>query len=78
MTQPEKLSNMRAVLVWASKSDCDLKFYGRDSSTLSEGRVAYVGDDVVAILHNKDDEPDEFLSLSEIVKITVLGERRHI
>ncbi|TFG10346.1 hypothetical protein EU538_02275 [Candidatus Thorarchaeota archaeon] len=78
MTQPEKLSNLRAVLTWASQEGCDLKFHGRNSSTLAEGRVAYVGDDIVAVLHNKDDKPDEFLCLNEIVKVTILGERKHI
>ncbi len=78
MNQPDKLPNLRAVLIWASKEEIDLKLYGRDSKTLSEGRVAYIGDDVVAILHNKDDKPDEFLRLDEITKITILGKRPHV
>jgi hypothetical protein len=44
---------------------------------VAEGRIAFVGEDVVGIRHGDTKDADEFVCIECIIKIQFLGEYRH-
>ena len=76
MAEVQKDYTLRSILQNAVKSGERLRFYGPGMMIVAEGTVAFVGKEVVAIKHSSNEEPDEFINLSCIIKIQVLGEYR--
>ncbi len=68
---------LREVLEKASQTQTRVRFYGANMIILAEGVVAYVGDNIVAVKHQSDKEPDEFIVQSAIIKIQFIGEYTH-
>ncbi|MBN2228587.1 MAG: hypothetical protein JW779_03265 [Candidatus Thorarchaeota archaeon] len=77
MSEVQKDYTLRSILQNASKSGDRLRFFGPGMMIVAEGRVAFVGKEVVAIRHGDTDDPDEFVNLECIIKVQVLGEYRH-
>jgi len=74
MSDIQKDFTLRSILQNASKTGERLRFYGPGMMIVAEGRVAFVGKDMVAVKHAESKEPDEFVSLECIIKVQVLGE----
>ena len=77
MSEFEKDSTLKSVLLEAAKSGERLRFYGAGMVILAEGVVAYVGDGIVGIRHHDKEKADEFIVMECITKVQVLGEYRH-
>ena len=77
MSDFEKDATLRSVLLDAAKSGERIRFYGPGMMIVAEGRVAFVGEDVVGIRHGDTEDADEFVSLECIIKVQILGEYRH-
>jgi hypothetical protein len=77
MSEFENDATLRSVLLDAAKSGERLRFYGPGMMIVAEGRVAFVGEDVVGLSHGKSDEADEFVCIECIIKVQILGEYRH-
>ncbi|MHA2600975.1 MAG: hypothetical protein AM324_002455 [Candidatus Thorarchaeota archaeon SMTZ1-83] len=77
MSELEKDSTLKSVLLEAAKSGERLRFYGAGMIILAEGVVAYVGDGIVGIRHHDKEKADEFVVTDCITKVQVLGEYRH-
>ncbi len=77
MSNDQKDYTLRSILQDAIKSGERLRFFGPGMMIVAEGTVAFVGKEVVAIKHGNTEDPDEFINLSCIIKIQVLGEYRH-
>ncbi len=77
MSEFEKDATLRSVLLDAAKSGERMRFYGPGMMIVAEGRIAFVGEDVVGIKHGDTDDADEFVSLECIIKVQTLGEYRH-
>jgi hypothetical protein len=77
MSDFEKETTLRSVLIDAAKSGERMRFYGPGMMIIAEGRIAFVGEDVVGIKHGDTDDADEFVTLECIIKIQILGEYRH-
>ena len=74
MSDIQKDYTLRSILQNASKTGERLRFFGPGMMIVAEGRVAFVGKEIVAIKHAESKEPDEFVSLECIIKVQVLGE----
>ncbi len=77
MSDFEKDATLRSVLLDAAKSGERMRFFGPGMMIVAEGRIAFVGEDVVGIKHGDTDDADEFVSLECIIKVQILGEYRH-
>jgi hypothetical protein len=77
MSDFERDSTLRTVLIEAAKSGDRLRFYSHGMTILAEGIVDFVGDDFVAIRHQDKDQADEFVLIECITKVQVLGEYSH-
>ncbi|MGQ4911088.1 MAG: hypothetical protein ACP6KW_02875 [Candidatus Thorarchaeota archaeon] len=77
MSKFEKDATLRSVLVEAAESGERLRFFGPGMIIVAEGRVAFVGEDVVGIRHGDTEDSDEYISLECIIKVQILGEYRH-
>ncbi|MHA2024350.1 MAG: hypothetical protein ACW98U_00500 [Candidatus Thorarchaeota archaeon] len=77
MSKFEKDATLRSVLLGAAKSGERLRFYGPGMMIVAEGRVAFVGEDVVGLRHGDTNDADEFVSIECIIKVQILGEYRH-
>lgn len=77
MSKFEKDETLRSVLLDAAKSGARLRFYGSGMMIIAEGRVAFVGEDVVGIKHGDTKDADEFVCIECIIKVQILGEYRH-
>jgi hypothetical protein len=77
MSEIQKDYTLRSILQDALKKGERLRFYGPGMMIVAEGKIAFVGKEVVALKHNDGDEPDEFVNLDCIIKVQVLGEYRH-
>ncbi|MGD9397937.1 MAG: hypothetical protein PVJ05_15980 [Candidatus Thorarchaeota archaeon] len=77
MSDFEKDATLLSVLLDAAKSEERIRFYGPGMMIVAEGRVAFVGEDVVGIRHGETKDADEFVSLECIIKVQILGEYRH-
>ena len=77
MSDFERDSTLRTILIDAAKSKDRLRFYSHGMTILAEGIVDFVGDDIVGIRHHDKDDADEFVLIECITKVQVLGEYRH-
>ena len=77
MSEFEKDATLRSVLLEAAKSGERMRFYGPGMMIIAEGRIAFVGADVVGLKHGDTEDADEFISIECIIKIQTLGEYRH-
>ena len=77
MSEIENDATMRSVLLEAAKSGERLRFFGPGMMIVAEGRVAFVGENVVGIRHGESDDADEYVSLDCLIKVQILGDYRH-
>jgi hypothetical protein len=77
MSEFEKDATLRSVLLDAAKSGERLRFYGPGMMIIAEGRIAFVGEDVVGLKHGDTEDADEFVCIESIIKVQILGEYRH-
>jgi hypothetical protein len=70
------ISSLRAILTKLKDTGDRVRFFGNGMVILAEGFIAHVGDDIVSIKHHSKEEPDEFLRIDCIVKVSILGEYR--
>jgi len=77
MSDFERESTLKEILLEAAKSGDRLRFYGPGMMIIAEGLVAFVGDGVIGIRHGDDQEPDEYVVADCLVKVQVIGEYRH-
>jgi hypothetical protein len=77
MSKFEKEATLRSILLEAAKSEERLRFFGPGMMIVAEGRVAFVGEDVVGIRHGESDDADEYVNLECIIKVQILGDYRH-
>jgi len=77
MTDFVKDATLRSVLLDAAKSGDRIRFYGPGMMIIAEGRVAFVGEDIVGLKHGDTEDADEFVSIECIIKVQILGEYRH-
>lgn len=72
-----KDATLRSVLLDAAKSGERMRFYGPGMMIIAEGRVAFVGEDIVGLKHGDTEDADEFVSIECIIKVQTLSEYRH-
>ncbi|MHA2201992.1 MAG: hypothetical protein ACXABN_19165 [Candidatus Thorarchaeota archaeon] len=72
MSKFEKDATLRSVLLDAAKSGERLRFYGPGMMIVAEGRVAFVGEDVVGLRHGETKDADEFVCIECIIKVQIL------
>ena len=77
MSEFEKDVTLRSVLLDAAKSGERLRFYGPGMMIVAEGRIAFVGENVVGLKHGNTEDADEFVCIECIIKVQNLGEYRH-
>ena len=77
MSEFEKDTTLRSVLLDAAKSGERIRFFGAGMMIVAEGQVAFVGEDIVGIRHGKTEDADEFVCIECIIKLQTLGEYRH-
>ena len=77
MSDFEKDASLRSVLLDAAKSEERMRFYGPGMMIVAEGRIAFVGEDVVGLRHGDTKDADEFVCIECIIKVQTLGEYRH-
>ncbi len=77
MSDIERDSTLKDILLEAAKSGDRLRFYGPGMMIIAEGLVAFVGDGVIGIRHGEDQEADEYVVADCLVKVQVIGEYRH-
>jgi len=77
MSEFENEATLRSVLLDAAKKGERLRFYGPGMMIVAEGRVAFVGKDVVGLRHGDTDDADEYVSIECVIKIQLIGEYRH-
>jgi len=77
MSDIERDSTLKDILLEAAKAGDRLRFYGPGMMIIAEGRVAFVGEDVVGIRHGQTEDADEFVSIECIIKVQILGEYGH-
>ncbi len=77
MSKFEKDATLRSVLLDVAKSGERLRFYGPGMMIVAEGRIAFVGEDVVGIRHGDTEDADEFVCIECVIKVQILGEYRH-
>ena len=76
MSKLEKDATLRSVLLATAKSGERLRFYGPGMMIVAEGRVAFVGEDIVGLRHGDTEDADEYVCIECVIKIQVLGEYR--
>ncbi len=77
MSEFESEANLRSILLEAAKNDDRLRFFGPGMMIVAEGRVAFVGEDIVGLKHGDTEDADEYVSIECIIKIQILGDYRH-
>jgi len=77
MSEFENEATLRSVLLDAAKKGERLRFYGPGMMIVAEGRVAFVGKDVVGLRHGDTDDADEYICIECVIKIQLIGEYRH-
>jgi hypothetical protein len=77
MSELEKDTTLRSVLLEAAKSGERLRFFGPGMMIVAEGRIAFVGKDVVGLRHGDSKDADEYVCIECVIKIQVIGEYRH-
>ena len=77
MSEFENDETLRSILLTAAKKGERLRFFGPGMMIVAEGRVAFVGRDVVGLKHGETEDADEYVCIECVIKIQVIGEYRH-
>ena len=77
MTEVKNDYTLRSVLLDAVKNGDRLRFFGPGMIIVAEGRVAFVGKDIVGLRHGDTGDAEEYLCIECVIKIQVIGEYRH-
>ncbi len=77
MSELEKDATLRSVLLEAAKKGDRLRFFGPGMMIVAEGRVAFVGEDIVGLKHGETKDADEYIFIECVIKIQIIGEYRH-
>ena len=77
MSKLEKDVNLRSVLLDAAKKGDRLRFFGPGMMIVAEGRITFVGEDIVGLRHGETEDADEYVCIECVIKIQVIGEYRH-
>ncbi|MFW9843493.1 MAG: hypothetical protein ACFFEV_02840 [Candidatus Thorarchaeota archaeon] len=77
MSEFENEATLRSVLLDAAKNGERLRFFGPGMMIVAEGRVAFVGKDVVGLRHGDTEDADEYVCIECVIKIQLIGEYRH-
>ncbi len=77
MSKLEKEATLRSVLLDIAKSGERLRFFGPGMMIVAEGRVAFVGEDIVGLKHGETKEADEYVCIECVIKIQIISEYRH-
>ena len=77
MSKLEKEATLRSVLLETAKSGERLRFFGPGMMIVAEGRVAFVGEDIVGLYHGETKNADEYVCIECVIKIQIIGEYRH-
>ena len=77
MSEFENDATLRSVLLDAAKSGERLRFFGPGMMIVAEGRVAFVGENVVGVRHGESKDADEYVALECLIKVQILGDYRH-
>ncbi|MFX0107805.1 MAG: hypothetical protein ACFE7R_05960 [Candidatus Hodarchaeota archaeon] len=77
MSNIERNSTLKSILIEYAKSGERLRFYGHGMMILAEGTIDFVGDGVVGIKHQNKEKADEFVLIECLSKVQVLGEYGH-
>ncbi|MFW9908490.1 MAG: hypothetical protein ACFFEF_07935 [Candidatus Thorarchaeota archaeon] len=74
MTEIERNTTLRNVLLKAAQEKTRVRLIGPPNTILSEGFVDFIGNGIVGMKHRISEEPDEFIVISSIIKIQMIGE----
>ncbi|MHA1136264.1 MAG: hypothetical protein ACTSSE_07240 [Candidatus Thorarchaeota archaeon] len=77
MSKLEKDATLRSVLLEVAKKGDRLRFFGPGMMIVAEGRVAFVGEDIVGLKHGDTEDADEYVCIECVIKIQIIGEYRH-
>jgi hypothetical protein len=77
MSEFEKETDLRSILLDCAKNSERLRFFGPGMMIVAEGRVAFVGQDIVGLKHGDTEDADEYVSIECVIKIQLIGEYRH-
>ncbi|TFG94701.1 hypothetical protein E4H12_14690 [Candidatus Thorarchaeota archaeon] len=77
MSELEKDATLRSVLLETAEKGENLRFFGPGMMIVAEGRVAFVGEDIVGLKHGDTEDADEYVCIECVIKIQVIGEYRH-
>ena len=77
MSKLEKDASLRSVLLEVAKKGDRLRFFGPGMMIVAEGRVAFVGEDIVGLKHGDTEDADEYVCIECVIKIQHIGEYRH-
>ena len=70
-------SYIRSVLLEAAEKGERLRFFGPGMMIVAEGRIAFVGEDIVGLKHGDTEDADEYVCIECVIKIQLIGEYRH-
>ncbi|MGQ4872196.1 MAG: hypothetical protein ACP6IT_10240 [Candidatus Thorarchaeota archaeon] len=71
----EKKDTLRSVLERAADTRTRVRLFGNSMVILAEGKVAYVGENIVALKRDDPSPAEEFVALDSIVKVQHIKER---
>jgi hypothetical protein len=77
MSEFEREATLRSILLDTAKSGVRVRFFGSNMCILAEAQVVFVGKDVVGLRHHSNEEAEEFLTISSIIKVQVLPDYTH-
>ncbi len=76
MPEVDMITELRSVLVEASKSGKTVRFFGPTGNVIAEGKVASVGENIVALKQRDRDDPNEYILISCLTRIQFVPETR--
>ncbi len=76
MPEIERNTTLRNILLKAAEEKLRVRLVGPPQTILAEGFVDYIGNGIVAIKHQLNEEADEFILICNIIKVQFIGESR--
>jgi len=67
MSELQKDAPLRSVLLEAAKKGERLRFFGPGMMIVAEGRVAFVGEDIVGLYHGETKNADEYVCIECVI-----------
>ncbi|MHA2143342.1 MAG: hypothetical protein ACXADF_16960 [Candidatus Thorarchaeota archaeon] len=77
MSDFEKDSNLRTILIEAAKTGERLRFYSHGMTIVAEGIVTFVGDGIIGLRHHDKENANEYVVTECLTKVQILGEYKH-